>query len=350
MPDAGPTKKTKKANLDPFSRAKIVTLRDEGYSYREIGRRLKCSHSTVIELCKKFDVTGKVVDMKRSGRPKKSTPRDDRELARMSLHSRLSTSKDLQRAWAENCGVSVDASTIRRRLKRAGLTARRPVKKPFLSTVNIQKRLTWARDHQHWSKAQWDRVLWSDESPYQTFMPQKKAFVRRRPGERYHPDCILPTVKHGGGTAMVWGCMSSAGVGCIQRADGKINSECYTTILQESMLPSAHAVFGGRDWTFQQDNAPCHTSRFTSNYFLRNRIRVLDWPPQSPDMNPIEHLWDELERRIMKKPKATSLDDLYTKLAEVWYEIPPEVCENLVDSMPRRIEALIKARGGATKY
>ena len=146
--------------------------------------------------------------------------RNDRDLAQMSLYNRLASSKDMQREWSENYGVDVDTSTIRR-LKKAGLTSRRPVKKPFLNAANIQKRLDWARNR-HWTKAQWDNVQWSDESPYQMFMPQKKAYVRRRLGERYHPDCILPTVKQGGGTVMVCGCMSSAGVGCIQRAEGKI--------------------------------------------------------------------------------------------------------------------------------
>ena len=339
----------KKANLPEFRRAQIITLREEGYSFRDIAKKVKCGKSTVQELCKKFELTGEVKDKPRTGRPTKSTPRQDRVLVRLSQNSRFSSSKELAQQWRTEQGVNVSASTVRTRLIKAGLNARRPVKKPLLSDVNIKKRYQWAQAHAHWTDQDWAKVLFSDESPFELVVPHKKCFVRRRKGERYNKECVLPTVEHGGGSLMVWGCISDAGVGLIQRVHGNINSEAYIQILKDSMVPSAGAAFG-QDFVFQQDNAPCHTSKMTTNYLLCNRINVLPWPPQSPDMNPIEHMWDELERRLYKQEKATSLDDLYLKLQSVWYDIPIEVVRNLISSMPRRVEALLKARGGITKY
>lgn len=175
--------------------------------------------------------------------------------------------------------------------------------------------------------------------------------MRRRSGEAYHPDCIVPTVKHGGGSIMVWGCMSASGVGELFVCEGRMNSQRYTSMLEEVLEVSALKLFEGDnpEYVFQQDNAPCHKSRDATRWFETNRIKVLEWPPQSPDLSPIEHLWHILKLRVGKY-KCANKRILKNKVFEEWEMIAPDVCYNLVASMPRRLQAVIKAKGGATKY
>jgi transposase len=137
------------------------------------------------------------------------------------------------------------------------------------------------------------------------------------------------------------------------RNDGRINSQRYIEeILGYHVIPFLESFEEENgDYLFQQDNAPIHTSIRTRNFVEESEINLLPWPGQSPDLNPIEHLWDELERRIRaKKNNPKNLGELEVLLQECWLEIPSEVYQKLVESMTRRIDAVIKARGYPTRY
>ena len=105
------------------------------------------------------------------------------------------------------------------------------------------------------------------------------------------------------------------------------------------------------EYEFQQDNAPVHTSKLTKTFFDDSNINLMKWPGQSPDLNPIEHLWDELERRIRKqKPPPKNEAELFRLLQTEWEKIPENVYQNLILSMNDRVKAVLKAKGYATKY
>ena len=102
---------------------------------------------------------------------------------------------------------------------------------------------------------------------------------------------------------------------------------------------------------FQQDNNPKHTSQLAKKWFSDNSIKVLEWPAQSPDLNPIEHLWEHLKCQLQQdESPPKGVHELWERMEKEWNEISPEVCQNLIESMPRRIQAAIKAKGGHTKY
>ena len=115
------------------------------------------------------------------------------------------------------------------------------------------------------------------------------------------------------------------------------------------MIPSAEDLYGDADFIFQQDLAPAHTARSTTAWFDAHTITVLDWSANSPDLKPIENIWGIVKRK-MRGTRPNTKDELMASIKETWASITPEQCHRLIASMPRRIEAVIKAKGFPTKY
>ena len=340
------------AKLTQFDRHKIVILHQQGKSQRAIARLTGFSRCGVQEVLKKFEETGEVKDRKRSGRPKKLSESDEKYLKVTSLRDRRKSSKALAHELAVSGGTKVHSSTIRRSLGRSGLHGRVATKKPLLRRGNKQKRLKFAKRHKTWNSAQWRRVLWSDESQFQLFGSNRRHYVRRRVGEKYIDACLQPTVKHGGGSVMVWGCISANGVGDLIKIDGIMKAPKYKQILIHHAIPSGKRLIGN-NFIFQHDNDPKHSAKIIKSYLQRKSatgtLTTLDWPPQSPDLNIIEAVWDYLDREKNKK-QPTSKDQLWRVLKEAWDNIPEDYLQKLQQSLPKRIAAVIKSKGGHTKY
>ena len=217
---------------------------------------------------------------------------------------------------------------------------------------NKAKRLNYARKHRNWGAEKWQQVLWTDESKVEIFGCRRRQFVRRRAGERYNNECLQATVKHGGGSLQVWGCISANGVGDLVRINGILNAEKYRQILIHHAIPSGRRMIGTK-FILQQDNDPKHTANVIKNYLQRKEeqevLEVMVWPPQSPDLNIIESVWDYMKRqKDLRKP--TSTEHLWLVLQDVWNNLPAEFLQKLCASLPRRIDAVLKAKGGHTKY
>lgn len=165
----------------------------------------------------------------------------------------------------------------------------------------------------------------------------KKKRVWRMHNERYSPRCMRGTVKHDK-KINVWGCFSSGGVGRLHRIIGIMDQEIYMDIREEPMLHSADLLFGRENWILQQDNDPKHTAK-----------RVKEWPPQSPDLNPIENLWSILDRRLSNR-HVNSEAELFQCLQEGWNSLPVSLLSKLVASMHDRCQAVIDNKGLPTKY
>lgn len=147
---------------------------------------------------------------------------------------------------------------------------------------------------------------------------------------------------------MVWGCISASGIGNLVFLTENINAGVYTNILANNLFQSADKM-GLDDFIFQHDGAKPHTARITENWLERKGIRILNWASQSPDLNPIEHIWSYMKNELSKKI-INDINNLKIQLSKIWNEIPQELCEKLCLSMPRRSLAVYKSKGGHTKY
>jgi transposase len=156
------------------------------------------------------------------------------------------------------------------------------------------------------------------------------------------------TVKHDG-HIMVWGGFAAHGVGNLYKINGILEQYQYHSIIRDQLVPSARKLFNSRNWTFQEDNDPKHTANSTKALYNQLKISREEWPANSPDLNPIENLWQELDV-MCRDRKCNTKEDLFNVLQEAWNRIPLDYLNALVESMPRRLNAVIDAKGYATKY
>ena len=206
--------------------------------------------------------------------------------------------------------------------------------------------LEFAKEHHVWTQGQWNKVFFSDESKFNLIGNDGRNFTWRRQGERLSTKCVKKTVKFGGGSVMVWGIMSAAGVGLLVRIQGTVNADVYKRLLTQHAVPCLQNFV---DPVFMQDNAPCHKSKKVMQFLSQEGITVMKWPAQSPDLNPIENLWKVIGDNAMKKSPKT-VDELWNALLEEWENVDQALCKKLINSCGRRCAAVIQQKGLFTKY
>ncbi len=155
---------------------------------------------------------------------------------------RHASSLQLSKEVESQTEVTISRDTMRRTLQCNGMHGCRPRKKPLLKPRHKKARLDFARAHADKAEDYWDSILWSDETKINVFGTDSFKTVWRRKGEEYKEKCMVPTVKHGGGNVLMWGCMSAAGVWELHFIDGIMNSQMYCSILKEKMLSSLRAL------------------------------------------------------------------------------------------------------------
>ena len=151
---------------------------------------------------------------------------------------------------------------------------------------------------------------------------------------------------------MVWGCISGAGYGELHLVDGIMNKEQYVKIMEESLLGTFKTLgLKKSDTIFQQDNDPKHTSKLSSEWFAHRHIKVLPWLSNSPDMNPMEHVWAYLQTHVQQRHALpTSKASLWNAICEEWAKMDDGFLAQLYAGMPARVAALGAAKGWYTSY
>ncbi len=203
----------------------VISHYKEHKSEREIITMLKLSKTTIHDIISKYRRTGNVKNLPRIGRPRATSSRQDRVIQRKAVYDRRIPAAQIVADVKDHFGVVVTPQTIRNRLHEVGLYGRRARKKPLLRRQNKTKRLIWARERKNTKGSAWDEVLWSDEKKFSLFNSDGRQYVWRRPGEALKEECLTPTVAHGGGSILVWGCFSAKGVGNLVKIDEIMTKE-----------------------------------------------------------------------------------------------------------------------------
>ena len=194
------------------------------------------------------------------------------------------------------------------------------------------------------------KVIFSDKARVSCLISYRPPLVRRKRNSSLQERHIIPTVKHPV-SIMIWGFFSYHGLGKIEVIDGIVNHEKYTDILERRLIEYKDAKnLTKEDIIFQDDNAPCHRHKKVNEWFIKNQILRMEWPAQSPIINPIENIWHYFKMKIRNRlPKSKA--ELISIAKEVWqYNMCPQLIENLIKSMPNRMKKIIEARGGHINY
>jgi transposase len=336
-------------SISSAQKENILSLASNGYSTHFIASQTGVGKSTVSRVLQKHLPNRQI--------PSSAPPSKLSATAQHTIIRQITTGKAANAVEATNhinttIPTPVSSQTVRNLLKKHSFKAVTKKKKPLLTAMHRKKCLAWAQRYKEWTVEDWKRVIWSDETKINRIGSDGRQWVWKQAGQGLTVREVQGTLKFGGGNIMVWGCMGWEGVGQLAEVEGRMNADQYVEILENHLLPSMEeSGIPLEDLIFQQDNDPKHTSRTANKWMEDHEITVLDWPPNSPDVNPIEHLWGHIKKKLVKYPAPSKgVWELWERIAEVWNKVEPEVCQNLIESMPRRVEAVIKAKGGHTKY
>ncbi|GFT64274.1 transposable element Tcb2 transposase [Trichonephila clavipes] len=316
-------------HMDAFTRARIIAKLEEGRSVTSVAAEFGIAHSIVSRLWRQFQTTGTAIRGFSSGHPRGTTPADDRYVVLQARRNRRHTAGEIARHTTQATGRPISRFTVARRLHGGGLFARRPVRCVPLTPAHRRRH----------------------ESRFSLRSDSHRILIWRERGSRNHPSNIIERDRYGGRGVLVWG-----GIMLGSRTDlhifdaGSVNGTRYGN---EILLPYVRLFRGamGLQFLFMDDNAPCHRTVAAEHLLESEDIERMDWPARSPDLNPIEHVWDFLGRRLAARtlPPVT-IRELRLALQDEWAAMPQQFIDTLILSMGRRCETCLAVRGDHIPY
>ena len=312
-----------------------------------IAKEIACDVRSVRHWINHYKENGNVDDLRRSGRKRKTTAEQDKQVEQEAKRTKFTTPRRIKR----KLGMDVSSRTIDRRLQEVGLFGRVAQHKKKFTDAEKQKRLSFAEGYKNWTPAQWMKVEFADEKIFWGEGFWGQVFVRRPKGEALNPDYCVDQDPHPIKVS-VWACFSGHGQGYMYIFNENMDAKLLQGILGTHLVESAELHFDvehAEQWWFLQDNAPQHKSVLVRTWLFNNGIQCIDFPPYSPDLNPIENLWADLARRV-EKFQCETMEELQDIVAEQWKKTPKKLLRTLARSMPERCQAVIDAKGDHTKF
>ncbi|GFX56278.1 transposable element Tcb2 transposase [Trichonephila clavipes] len=288
-------------HIDDFMRGRIIGKIEEGRKITDVAREFDIAHSVVSRLWKSFKTNGMCSRRHEEGRVRRK---------------------------------QISRKTIARRLRGGGLYARRPVVCVPLTRQHRTARLQWCREHHNWTEQDWACVLFSDESRFSLSSDCRRQLIWRESGTAYRPENIQEKDRYPTCSIMVWAGIMINGRTCLHVvANGTMTGQRY---IDEVLLPHVRLFRGavGDKFVFMYDNATCHRTLAVQDCLDSEGIQRLVWPARSPDLNPIENVWDALGRQgAGRNYSPTNKNTLIRALTEEWDKLPQKLLDNVVQSM-----------------
>lgn len=336
--------------ISAFDKGRIIALHDAGHSNHQISETLRIPRASVVRIVHRYEEFGTVETRPRSGRPRASNEREDRYLVQFARRHRTASAPALRVHFQGTFRRVISTSTIQRRLHSANLRARRPLRVPTLLPRHRAARLQWAQERRGWFLGRWRWVIFTDETRFGLVSDDRRQRVWREPGRQQRLNFPREVVPYEGGTVMFWGGIMFNRRTPLIRVPQTMTSQIYMeNIITPIIYPLRNEL--GANFVFMDDNARPHRAVRVQEALEAGQITRLNWPANSPDMNPIEHMWDFVARAIRNRinPPRT-LEELAAAAVEEWNNIPQDIINRLIISMPRRVNALLISRGGYTDY
>ncbi|GFW88896.1 transposable element Tcb2 transposase [Trichonephila clavipes] len=285
-------------HIDDFMRGRIIGKIEEGRKITDVAREFDIAHSVVSRLWKSFKTTGMCSRRHGGGRVRRK---------------------------------QISRKTVARRLRGGGLYARRPVVCVPLTRQHHTARLQWCREHHNWTEQDWACVLFSDESRFNLSSDCRRQLIWCESGTAYRPENIQENDRYSTFSIMVWaGIMINGRTRLHVVANGSMTGQRY---IEEDLLPHVRLFRGavGDKFVFMDDNATCHRTLAVQDCLEREGIQRLVWPARSPDLNPIENVWDALGRQVAgRNYPPTNKNTLIRALTEEWDKLPQQLLDNVV--------------------
>ncbi|GFT27512.1 transposable element Tcb1 transposase [Trichonephila clavipes] len=259
----------------------------------------------------------------RGGRVRSTTPAEDRYIVLSAKRNRRTTAQQVANQFLDASGKQISRKTVARSLRGGGLYARKPVVCVPLTRQHRTARLQWCHEHHNWTEQDWACVLFSDESRFSLSLDCRRQLIWRESGTPYRPENIQEKDRYPTCSIMVWaGIMINGHTRLHVVANGTMTGQRY---IDEVLLPH-----------------DCLDSK---------GIQRLVGPARSPDLNPIENVWDSLGRQVAgRNYPPTNKNTLIRALTEWWDKLPQQLLDNVVQSMVRRVECCITLHGGHIPY
>ena len=252
----------------------------------------------------------------------------------------------------EHVTTEISTRTARRRAHELGFNNRVACKKPFLKEHHQRLWLQFARAHKNWTVEDWKKVLWTDESSFEIGKFSRQVVFWRKKEEKYKKKCLVPTFKSGQTSTMVWGAFfghTRAPLAVVPPGQQSAKN-LIDNIYDKELIPFLEEADPDHKLTLMEDNAPVHTAQLSREYLSDYDIKKMDWLAQSLDLNPIENVWKVLKSNVQELYQPRSVKEMHEALNQAWADFPDEILNHLIDSMPRRMEAVIEAKGGPTRW